>query len=537
MAAGGIDWLTGGAFNLDATSPFARWAWLPAYALGFYVLHQLAAIWGDNGYYSIWYPPAGLRFAVLWRRGARDTSWIVLAELIVQLAAGVITGAGTDWQEQTWGIIRPALGYGIGVGIVQYLASIAKNTRFTTPPMPLGLAAVVAPFVAMALSLPTVFLRPDFTDVDSTASIVVSLATFTVGDLLGVLMIAPPLLWLADTIERGRRPKITIPHFAALFEGCIVLAISLGLVFALNGVGLGLPTTPVLLAAAWIGLRFGRAAAWCAIVLTALVVLPYTAGEAQLDAALDLHLGLSAVAVAGYLAGSFADADARARADLARRDRLLFQAERLKTLRAMSVAIIHEISQPLSTLAIEARHLAELSASPIADPNEVHVGAQLIERKTVTLAALVRRLRRFGGRAVDAPSPLPVVTLLDMVTSLVKPEARAAHVTLSIGLIDPDLIVLAQEVELAQALVNLVRNAVQASADGTVAIVTERLNGAARIRVNNAIAANAAPNNGMGVGLLVARAIIEAHGGQLRRSEQSGTMSHTLTLPLAEEQS
>ena len=41
-------------------------------------------------------------------------------------------------------------------------------------------------------------------------------------------------------------------------------------------------------------------------------------------------------------------------------DRMLFQAERLKTLRAMSVAVIHEISQPLSTLAIEAKHLHEI---------------------------------------------------------------------------------------------------------------------------------------------------------------------------------
>ncbi|MCK9826216.1 hypothetical protein NOCD_22250, partial [Nocardioides cavernae] len=129
-------------------------------------------------------------------------------------------------------------------------------------------------------------------------------------------------------------------------------------------------------------------------------------------------------------AGSFADAEARALAAVARRDRMLFQAERLKTLRAMSVAVIHEISQPLSTLAIEARHLVEISAR--ADP-EIAETARLIERKTATLSTLVRRLRRFGGRAVDEPSLLPVATLLDTVTALARPEASVAGVAIRIA--------------------------------------------------------------------------------------------------------
>lgn len=510
-------------------------AWLPAYALGFYVLFQLAAIWGGSGFYSLWYPAAGLRFAVLWRRGARATGWIVLAELTVQLVTGVVAAAGADWPQEVWSIMRPGIGYGIAVGAVQYLANRTKGARFTTPPMPLGLASVLAPFVAMVLSLPTVFLRPDFTRVDSPAEVVGSLAVFIVGDLLGVLMIAPPLLWLADTIENGERPTLATPRFGAVIEGAAMLAIASALVWALDDIGLGRQMTPVLLAIAWIGLRFGRAAVWCAILATALVVLPRTAELAALGATLSLHMGLSAVAVVGYLAGSFADADAQARADLARRDRLLLQAERLKTLRAMSVAVIHEISQPLSTLAIEARHLAGISASSPGVPSELHDGALLIERKTTALATLVRRLRRFGGRAVDDPSPLQVTALLDTVATLVKPEARAAGVNLLIVAGDPDLVVLAQEIELTQAIVNLVRNAVRATANREVEIVAERLNGAVRIRVSNALEDASAPTDGMGVGLLVARTIIEAHGGHLRRVEGAGSIAHILTLPLAED--
>ena len=175
---------------------------------------------------------------------------------------------------------------------------------------------------------------------------------------------------------------------------------------------------------------------------------------------LQRHLALATIVVAGYLAGSFADAQATARAMLERRDRLLFQAERLKTLRAMSVAVIHEVSQPLSTLAIEARHLHRLTAGR---GDEIADGAALIDRKAEHLATLIRRLRRFGGHAEGAPQPLALTALMDMVATLAKAEAREAGVALSITPVDPAWQVMAQEVELAQAVMNLVRNAVQAA--------------------------------------------------------------------------
>ena len=233
---------------------------------------------------------------------------------------------------------------------------------------------------------------------------------------------------------------------------------------------------------------------------------------------------------------------ARARADLSRRDRLLFQAERLKTLRAMSVAVIHEISQPLSTLAIEAKHLHEITVS--ADP-EIAGSAALIDRKAAALSTLVRRLRRFGGRAVDEPTPLPVGTLIDTVAALARPEARSLDVVLSIDTVDPDLVILAQEVEIAQAVVNLVRNAVQASGDRRVSLSAMRVDEAVWISIVNRCPPHRGdplrgidgPGTlpGMGVGLLIARAIVEAHGGTLTRVDEAGGETRaTIALPLME---
>jgi len=138
------------------------------------------------------------------------------------------------------------------------------------------------------------------------------------------------------------------------------------------------------------------------------------------------------MAIATYLAGSFAEAQIRAREDIARRDRILFQAERLKTLRAMSVAIIHEISQPLSTLAIETRHLSALSRDPQPDLAEMRESIELVDRKAALLADMVRRLRSFGGRAVDEPSPIIVGQMLRDCAGMVGGEARSLGCAISL---------------------------------------------------------------------------------------------------------
>ncbi len=509
-----------------------EWPVLLGYGAVFWVLHHLAVLWGGTGYYSLWFPAAGVRLALFWRFGARLTVAAVATEILVQILGGVIVFHEPDWPSAMARVASPVLAYGIAVALVRALTRRSTGS-LATAPMPLGLASVAAPLSAVLFALPWSILRPEVTNVTSVREIIASLTAFGVGDLLGVLLVAPPLLYAADLLKGRASLPPHRPNLAAVAEAVCVLAASLVLVATLATIGLGLPATPVLLAIAWIGLRFGRAAAWTSIVVTAVFVLPETAGAMALDARLALHMSLAAVAVVGYLAGSFADAEAKAVAAVARRDRMLFQAERLKTLRAMSVVVIHEISQPLSTLSIEARHLADISRD--ADP-DIRDTAALIERKADTLATLVRRLRRFGGRAVDEPSVLPVAVLLDSVVALARPEAAIAGVTIDVGPVGPDLAVMAQEVELAQALVNLVRNAVQACDDNRVEITVTCQDDLVAITVANHCVDHPLVHDGMGVGSLIARTIVGAHGGQLSRVRTGpANIAHIVTLPRAEE--
>lgn len=511
------------------------------YAVGFAVAHRMAAMWGGSGFYSLWFPAAGLRLALLWRSGARLTPMIALVEVLVDLIQFPTLLDAAPWPVVLWGIVRPVLAYGATVAAIRWLAARRRAGLFAAP-MPFGLACVLAPLAAALASVPQALTSPELTGVANRHDVILSLAAFTVGDLLGALFVAPPLLWIADLMtgrDRWHRPR---PSPAALVEAALVLALGLGLTQLLSEADLGIQPAPVLVAVAWIGLRFGRTMAWVALLIVVLLVLPDTAGAMDTPERLQRHLALATIVVAGYLAGSFADAQAAARASLERRDRLLFQAERLKTLRAMSVAIIHEISQPLSTLAIEARHLRALTA-PRGDA--IAHGAALIDRKAEHLATLIRRLRRFGGHALDEPQPLALATLVEMVAGLARGEAREAGVTLTVAPVDPGWTVMAQEVELAQAVMNLVRNAiqaVQAAPDSglgptTVSLSVTASGDRAVIRVvNPAPRDRAGPKDGgMGIGTHVARAIVEAHGGVLTRERREDALVHaTLSLPLIE---
>lgn len=283
------------------------------------------------------------------------------------------------------------------------------------------------------------------------------------------------------------------------------------------------------------GLRYGRVAAWFAILAEMALFLPPSALMLTDAQRLELHLGLAAAVLVTWLAGSFADAQAAARRALDRRNRLLFQAERLKTLRAMSVAVIHEISQPLSTLAIEANHLRAATASlPAEICGDIPQSAALVDRKARTLADLVRRLRRFGGREVDTPSALPVDMLIDMAQRVVLPELRRVGARLEVVVVPPDLVVQAQEIELTQALVNLLRNAISAAPDGLVRLKAAQAGDEVRITLRNAfVPEKQGGGQGMGVGLIIARTIVEAHGGTLMQEENGQEMVFTLRLPLA----
>lgn len=508
----------------------AKMGLLGAYALAFVALHHAAVFWSFGAPYSFWFPAAGLRFALLWQMGPRLAPGTAIAEMAAELATGELV-LGRLPMLGFIGVIGPALIYGIVIHQVRRHAG-RRTPVLRFAPLPFALSALIAPICACIASLPWAISNGVASDPHT---LVLALVSFSLGDMLGVLILAPALIWIADRVDSKARWKISLPHSLPIIESLVLTALAWGVVLTIRWAGFGLQIAPILLSTCWIGLRCGRIGAWGSIICSAAIVLPITGGVTGASDAMGLHLLLASIAAVGYLTGSFAEAEAQSQAAIAQRDRLLYQAERLKTLRAMSVAVIHEISQPLSTVAIEAHHLAAASADAAIDPLEISDTANLIARKTEDLARMVRRLRRFGGGAADEPSSFPISLLLADVLGISAPEAKARNVKLNIAPA-PDISVHGQDIELRQVLLNLVRNAIAASPRGApIEIRSFRLANTAYVVIENEDASRLAERTGMGVGLIIARSIAEAHGGRVDQEYPSpGKTRFVFTLPVSE---
>lgn len=492
--------------------------WL-AYLATFSIGHEIARIWGGTYFFSLWYPAAGIRFAFLWRYGARWTLTIAAAELLAQsLLWTVIEHQGVS-PKMAVDIILPSLTTGCVIAIIRNEGR-RNASELAIAPLPLGLAAILAPTF-------TALVRGGWEWVSShydASAIFLPTSIFLLGDMLGVLIVAPFLLWLGEGKGKLGALRLSWPH---LRQAALVFALGWALALLLPDLRL----MPVMLTMTWLGLRYGSKGAWIAIILSSGVTLFWSATVPDIPTQIGLHIGLAVAAVSAYLAGSYTDAQQAAREIIVRRDRLLFQAERLKTLRAMSVAVIHEISQPLSTLAIESRHLAGISR----DDTEIAESAALIARKVETLSTMIRRLRRFGGRAVDEPSPLSLGLLLGEVVKFAIGETGQKLDRVQLTLSATNVFVMGQEIELTQAFLNLVRNAMSASPTGPITILLTTNAQGASVMIANLPASGVADTGGFGVGSLIARAIIMAHGGTLIRKDGSdGLIRHETHLPTIE---
>ena len=203
----------------------------------------------------------------------------------------------------------------------------------------------------------------------------------------------------------------------------------------------------------------------------------------------------------------------------------------------------HELNNSLAPIKSVAGSLADLVQREPRAPDwreDMHRGLEVISSRADSLARFIESYSKLARLPPPRFEPLNIRQLVERVAAL---ETR-----LPVKVLDgPEIVVRADGVQLEQLVINLIRNAVDASLEtnGAVEVGWARQNGQLMVRVKDqglglANTANlfvpffTTKASGSGIGLVLSRQIAEAHGGTLtleNRDDASGCEAR-LRLPL-----
>ena len=222
----------------------------------------------------------------------------------------------------------------------------------------------------------------------------------------------------------------------------------------------------------------------------------------------------------------------------------LVHSERLATIGQLGAGIAHEIKNPLTAMKGYARILNE----KITDP-ELKEASKIIIDEADRCSAILQQMLRFSRKGGEAERAYRIQDVIDSTLLLAKSQAKSHQVRL-INLQKSDAIVRGEPQELQQVLLNLIINALQASAPESEVKIETRIQPdhvqvfvsdhglgiplEVQTKIFEPFFTTKNEENGSGLGLSISKDIIEKQGGQLRfqSSEVNGT-EFEISLPLA----
>jgi signal transduction histidine kinase/CheY-like chemotaxis protein len=467
-----------------------------AYALSGYAGLKLAFI---GHAVTLFWPPSGIAFAAIWLGGPRLAPSVVLGAFIVNLVA----------------FHSPLLAALIAIGnlLPSLIGSVLLRRFVTLRDDPGELPRVVAFILIAALGTTVVSASIGTLAVFLSGQHATTQSTWLVwwmGDAMGVLIVAPPILLWRRIIRSGLhwRTVVDASGFAALGLGLIA-----GLLLIHNPIwAVEMCKLFTLLLSLWAGARFGLTGpaamtllmAFGAVGVTMLGVGPFVRGNFYDRFAL-VHSYLFAEAVAGMLlAAALADLQrAVARERLARGEAEAASANRIQLLNMIS----HDLRTPLSGIMGVLQTLARAPLAP-SDARSVDLGLRAGTSLTKLTNDILDVARVDAGRITLDLAPFdPLVSLNDLI-AMNSAAAAAKGVRLDLQQVNalPERL-LGDRVRFEQMLGNLVTNAVTYTQVGCVAMTASWHADARALQVE-------VIDTGPGIDLVDASTVFDAFAGR-----------------------
>ena len=225
---------------------------------------------------------------------------------------------------------------------------------------------------------------------------------------------------------------------------------------------------------------------------------------------------------------------------------------RVSAMGELSASLAHELNQPLTAILSNAQAAQNLLARDVIDLEAMREILTDIVADDKRAAAVICRLRSLLRKSDLEFVPLDVNEIVSEVGCLVKNDARTRHVSMRLDLASDLPGVLGDRVQLQQVVLNLVLNGLEALrppwAGARTLVIRTAMDGGTSVTV--AVQDSGAgidekdtdhifqpfyttKAEGLGMGLAIARTIVDAHGGRLAAANnEHGGATVQFTLPM-----